>query len=1083
MLSLILGTAGSGKTGRIMAGLKDHALAGGKALFLVPEQFSSTAESLVYRELGDADSAFVEVVSFRTLSERILDACGGGMLPVMTDAGRAVFVRRALDALAGRLHTFARQRRDAAFCGLCADTITELKTAGARPDDLRTIARETDDPKLAELADIFDAYEAGIAGAAMDPADRIHLAATRAGEGFFAGKTCFIDNFDGFTSPEYALLRPMLATAEGVVAALCCDGLDEVDGGLGLFSPVRKTAQRLLEITRQADGVVKAPVVLSNEGHPVVPGLASVNNLLAGREEGSQQNGGLWLTQAADEWEEVRLAASEMHRLALTGVPYGRMAFVCRDMSRYESPVRRMFALYGIPLFTDQPDTIEHTAPVAFVRGTLALLRQGLGSEPLLALLKTGLVPFTNDEVSALDNYVYTWRPRAAQWRDPFEGNPGGLIGEISESGRAQLDAAEGVRETLVPLLEAFTGRAKGANAARLSREIYLLMDKLGAPEAVERLGVELELGGDFAAAERCRRAWDLCMNLLDQMNLLLGTDAISPEEYDALFLILVRSTDFGTAPQSLEAATFTGADRMRLAAPEYCFVAALAEGEFPMQVGYSGLLTHEDRERLVDHGVEMPGSFENRVLLEEMILYQALTSPSKGLYMSWPARLAGGARVMSAALEPLCEALAPPSLEATPEMLSPTPAAAFDRLCDIYREDTPEGAGLYTALRQEGGESARMLELLLDVDNTGVFSVGDTALMERLVGRSITLSPTSVDSYYSCKFKYFLERVLRVRPRKRAEVSPLEGGTFVHYILEKALGESGEVFSGLSDEELMHLCEKHADAFADTYLPEVDNRTTHLLERVKKSTGELLFYLRDDAAQSEFKVDALELPIGLGDNSVAPLEIETQSGRKIQVTGKVDRVDTYTRDGKTYLRIIDYKSSNKGMDLRELEHGVNMQLMIYMNTLCKNATEQYPQPTPAAMLYLAADQPPTASGKTPRRVKGLLLDEAEVLQAMERDGRGGYIPVLMKKDGTPSGQNKQIASRKQFKRIAEQVEELLAGMAEGVYRGGFPARPLVVGNRRPCAFCDYRSVCRHEDGRNEEQVGTGDEEGGEADG
>ncbi len=92
---------------------------------------------MLCRQLGDRLSAFVTSCSFRTLGERILDRYGGGDLPLMSDAGRAVLVRRALEALdPAEVSAFGGQRRSAAFCAACAQAIQELKTAGVTPDFL-----------------------------------------------------------------------------------------------------------------------------------------------------------------------------------------------------------------------------------------------------------------------------------------------------------------------------------------------------------------------------------------------------------------------------------------------------------------------------------------------------------------------------------------------------------------------------------------------------------------------------------------------------------------------------------------------------------------------------------------------------------------------------------------------------------------------------------------------------------------------------------------------------------------------------------------------------------------------------------
>ena len=64
MLKLVLGASGSGKTTLLYARIRARAEAGKRSILLVPEQFTSSTEARIYRELGDALSGMVESYSF-----------------------------------------------------------------------------------------------------------------------------------------------------------------------------------------------------------------------------------------------------------------------------------------------------------------------------------------------------------------------------------------------------------------------------------------------------------------------------------------------------------------------------------------------------------------------------------------------------------------------------------------------------------------------------------------------------------------------------------------------------------------------------------------------------------------------------------------------------------------------------------------------------------------------------------------------------------------------------------------------------------------------------------------------------------
>ena len=76
MLKFVLGGSGSGKTTLLYQRVKARAEAGQRSILLVPEQFTSSTEGRIYRELGDSLSGLVESFSFTSLAEKILSTEG-----------------------------------------------------------------------------------------------------------------------------------------------------------------------------------------------------------------------------------------------------------------------------------------------------------------------------------------------------------------------------------------------------------------------------------------------------------------------------------------------------------------------------------------------------------------------------------------------------------------------------------------------------------------------------------------------------------------------------------------------------------------------------------------------------------------------------------------------------------------------------------------------------------------------------------------------------------------------------------------------------------------------------------------------
>ena len=112
----------------------------------------------------------------------------------------------------------------------------------------------------------------------------------------------------------------------------------------------------------------------------------------------------------------------------------GKIAVVCWDLDHYRAAVRYEFRMAEIPLWCDEATTPAFSAPAAAITALLELVRGADYTEQLSALVKTGLTGLTEAQVCALENYAYTWSPRAAEWRQPFTKSPRGFGGgELTE--------------------------------------------------------------------------------------------------------------------------------------------------------------------------------------------------------------------------------------------------------------------------------------------------------------------------------------------------------------------------------------------------------------------------------------------------------------------------------------------------------------------------------------------------------------------------------------------------------------------------------------------------------------------------
>lgn len=1091
MLKLVLGGSGSGKTTLLYSRIRARAEQGRRSILLVPEQFTSSTEGRIYRELGDALSGMVESFSFTSLAERILSAEGGAAVQTLSDAGRAVLVRRALEELQDHVHYYYRHRRSAAFCQMAAQTIDELKSAGLSGAQLAELAPDCgpESGKLSELALIFQGYETLLAGTGMDPADRLELAADRLeaalarGElpDFLREREVFIDEFDTFNAPKKRLMGAMLAALPTVTVALCDDGAPMVPRDMGLFSGAKQVAAQLRQLARKNGADAAVPELLRRDlRHKDAPGLAAVTELLeTGTCEVPPAAPEVRLFAAASREEEARCTAAAIRRLMRQGVRCGKMAVVCRNIPDYRAAIRYEFRMADIPLYCDEPTTPEFSAPATAVRALLALLRGADMTENLTILAKTGLCALTEPQVCALENYAYTWSPNAAAWRTKFEKSPKGFgESELSDEDAKTLEDAENARQLLVTAVDELRSKVRGGSAEQISRELYFCLKKLGAEEQQAALVEAVRTARGIPAAEEAAREWNVVMQLLNEMAHLLGGQGVTFAEYEDLFSLLLRSSDLGHIPQTLDAVVLASAGKMRLDAPDYVFVLGLAEGEFPCAPSETGLLTHADRDVLMAKQIDLPDCFENRVVREQVCVYKALTAPAKGLWLSWPK---GQGKTLCAALEPIVEALHPAAPELELPDLAATPADALDTLGGWPLTDT-ERASLTEALRLPQTDAPRGLALLQRMEENPPRQVNDLSALSGLLGQRLRISPSQLEKYYTCRYGYFLQYVLGLKPRRRAELSADQSGTLMHWVLQMALDPHPDAdnpcaglapFLELDNDAMAELASLLVDKYAKRYLPEDTARFAYLLSRLKKSMTSLLCYLRDEQKQSCFHPAACELRIGSGEDAAPGQVYHLSDGRTVQLVGTVDRADEWVEeDGTRWVRVVDYKTGTKKLNLKEVYCGLDCQMLLYLFSLTRDKSGRFTGAEPAGVLYLLADPAPKTTNRQQAQqdvqyeLDGLVRDEQKVFDAMDADETGRYLPFGYR-NGVPSpSQKDKRADIAKLNRIQLHLDDLVTQMGQQLYDGQIAAEPLVAGaGRNPCVWCDYSFICCHETG------------------
>ncbi len=1067
MLQFVLGTAGSGKTWYVRNLIADKVKSGENGiLLLVPEQNNYESERAMLRLLGSASSDVVEVSSFTSLARNLAAICGSDALRVADDGIKLLMMGRAVNSVKNGLKMLGKSGASRTLCEKLLEFHTELKRSDVSADKLLRASTKLNgavSSKISDISVILGAYEGLLANRFSDPLDDlVKLGENLNTVSYFSGRTVVIDAFKGFTEQQYKIISHILRQAKEVYITVCADSLEDKSEGTGIFANNKAAAAHLLMLAHKDSVKVAPPITVSYDYRFNNTVIRSVEQVLCGKQAGETVGGELTVCACSSAYDEADYIARTVKKLVRTqGYRYRDFAVVARDMTEYRNLLCDAFERYGVACFSDMRTDAGSLSLFRYVLGIAYCAVYGIKNDIIMQCIKSAVSGFTVEQAAMLDNYALIWNIKSSSWKEEWTQNPNGLDEQLDTELLKQINRLrERAVEPIIKLAESLISR----NARTVCKCIYDILVAVGADKSLSRLADEFESRNDFYSADIHRQSYSALMECLDNaVRVFDGEECDKHELYDMLE-ILLTSCDIGSIPDKIDEVVIGSADRIRAGNPKVTFIIGANYSLFPKPIGKGGLLSLAERRRVINVGIDIPDFERNIAVDEQFYIYSALSTPSERLLITYHTSSVSGDKSMPAEfIEKLFRAI--PEARLTKSSESETDRfegvlPSVELVCtEQYRQ---YAQSLKTQLLQRGISAGSISLNGPTAADAAITS--DNAI--RLFGSSIRMSASKAETYAHCPFSYFCQFGLSAKPLRTAELDVMRRGTLVHYVLEKSVKMHGRAISELEPKqrmsEISELLHEYADMALGGY-SKLDKGFLFLLDRIALLLDRLLSRLGEEMAQSDFTPDRFELKIG-GDE-VAAVNIPLDYG-SLSLTGYVDRVDIFTVDQKTYVRVVDYKTGSKKFDLSDIFYGMNMQMLIYLFAVV--ASDIYKNPVASGVLYMPSARPiHTADRRIDEnelsslddeklRMNGLLLDDKTSLAAMEKDGLGRFIPYKQK-----AGRSVQwIADSSAFSELEKQVKKLLMEAGNSIHSGKIGANPIDSTGTNACKYCDYASVC-----------------------
>lgn len=1103
-LQFCIGASGAGKSERLYGDVIRQSLEEPDTRFfiLVPDQFTmQTQKELVLRH-PRGGIMNIDVLSFGRLAHRVFEETGGGRKPVLDDTGKSLILRRIVSGCEDRLRVIGSHVRRIGYIHEVKSAISEFMQYGIGTRQLEKLteyarSRGSLYYKLQDLGILYQAFLEAASGFVTTEGQLGLLAEALDHSDMIRGSVVVFDGFTGFTPVQNQVIRKLLILCRDVRVAVIMDGNENPfvdDGEQKLFAFSKKMIRSLTRLAQEA-GVARGQDIILT-GRPVErfrdnPSLAHLEQELFRYRnvpyEGRQD--AIHLMEASNPAQEVRQVCLQIRRLVREeGYAYRDIAVVAGDLSVYADYVEEAFARFSIPCYLDMTRRIVLNPFIEYIRSALQILLQNFSYESVFHFLRSGLSDLSAGEVDRLENYVLRQGIRGRKkWSGPFlRRSHQASMGEEQEKLQAVNAARQKLWECLQPLM------AEGGTVKDYVNHLYEFLLQSRAWEKLTKFQEKFR-GADAVAEKEYAQIYRLVMELLEQIHDLIGTEEMTLQEFADILDAGFGEIQVGTIPQNVDRILVGDMERTRLKEIRILFFLGINDGNIPGSKGGGGIISDIDREFLAQGSFEMAPTPRQQMYIQRLYPYMNMTKPSERLYLSY-ARVSGEGRAMRPSyLVGVVRKLFPGLVVERPESAEKWEQVeiaedGFALLAEQLREyaagssvPQPFFFTLFGTYAQDVAWEARLQTLVETAFFRYRHSPLGKELARALYGGILRSSVSRLEQYASCAYSYFLQYGLSLKERELFGFEAVDMGTLFHGILEqfsRLLSEHDTDWLHFSRELGERLLEEAVEAQTAIYGDNIlftSAKYRYVITRVKRILGRTIFTLQSQLLKGAFRPEHFEVSFSsLSD--VESVNISLSDREKMHLQGRIDRIDT-CRDGEhIYVKVIDYKSGHKNLDIAAVYYGLQLQLVVYLNAAMEmvGRRERDKEVIPAAMLYyhvadpMIRDEAGNLSEEAVNeklreslRMNGFVNAGEDIISRLDGEftGRSEVIPVERKKDGS-LGSRSSVLEAEELRTVSDYVNEKIRDLGREILDGNISRTPYAYGTESGCDYCVYRGVC-----------------------
>ncbi|MGN1373528.1 MAG: PD-(D/E)XK nuclease family protein [Candidatus Coproplasma sp.] len=881
---------------------------GRKLVVLCEDRLSLVAERAVCEEVGGTFS-----VSVYTLS-RFLSAEGGRCDDVLTSQGSAMAISRLIEKNRGSLKLFNRLSASGSAQEVY-DTIALLYSSRISPDDLEGVIEDNSllSRKLSDLALLYREYFKYLDdnGVIDRNAYLRRLPDLIKNSKKINGADVVILGFQAFTSSVKEVVKACLETAENVYGVF-------IGGNKNVGKYVNEAWADFEGIANECGKAVNKTILPSK----LCPAAEQLRRYVFEPESYhfakavDVPEGQVNLVEAVDEDDECSFFASAILKAVQEdGIRFRDISVMLPDVNSFQPVLERVFEEYSIPYYVDRRYPLSSHPVCEFVLNYLICLADGCRQSSVIAVVSSPLFMFESEDVKGDKDVFINYMLRAVT-------GTGGVKRAVnpdicrSEAGFDE-KKIERVRSAFVAGLKLLPSNK--AVGERFCEGLKKLLEYFNCEKRLAYLAEEAEGYGLASIGSMSARAYEETVAVIDEAQKLTLGEEYAVREFAKILRSGFTSAQISLIPPKQDAVFVGDLSACANAGSKVLIIGGLT-GAVPSASPDTAILSDGELTRM--EGIKLavsPKISQVNLRLKETTALN-LCAFSQRLYLVYPVRSGGEelgvSEIFDYAKNLLTSNGVPLKLISTRDITAskdyfayyvcrPSPAIrrVAQYVADPYSDKPETASSIFAMLKGEfgrdGGECFPAIKC-------GSQEAGS------LYGGEV--SPTDLETFFSCPYKSFAMRGLRLNERREGVLRPLDSGNLIHEVLRQ-VAENSQTFKDKDD------CAEFAKRKAEELLsspaycvPEGDGATGYTATSLIEEAGILAQAAYEQIFNSDFRVESVE-------------KVCAANADGVRLSGRIDRVDSFG----DMVRVIDYKTGYAKAEADAYYMGLKLQLPLYL--------------------------------------------------------------------------------------------------------------------------------------------------------